>query len=291
MPASPAWLTASQAAGGCRCRPRRSAAGPTRAACPSADPGRPSPLRPRADRRPGPGPHLPALTPPPAPLVWKEPARGPTDHLADRHGRRHLGRVLHGVSHRPVPRPQGRRRPRRPRPLLRTRPPPRPPAPAGLTTHPRHRLKELLVRCSHRLGPATAPPGPSQPPRLGAPHGPRPIPLQAARSVGRWLWPILAVSGFLAVVAHSLRPRRPRPRPLASRPAHRRLGRRRGRPAHHPPALRAATAGPGPGRVRRCGPACPLLTAPASPSTSSRPTTPPAARPGPGPRPAPTSPP
>jgi hypothetical protein len=28
-------------------------------------------------------------------------------------------------------------------------------------------------------------------------------PLQAARSVGRWLWPTLAVSGFLAVVAHT----------------------------------------------------------------------------------------
>jgi hypothetical protein len=30
---------------------------------------------------------------------------------------------------------------------------------------------------------------------------PGPLPLQAARSVGRWLWPTLAVSGFLAVVA------------------------------------------------------------------------------------------
>jgi hypothetical protein len=32
---------------------------------------------------------------------------------------------------------------------------------------------------------------------------PGPFPLQVARSVGRWLWPTLAVSGFLAVVAYS----------------------------------------------------------------------------------------
>jgi hypothetical protein len=32
---------------------------------------------------------------------------------------------------------------------------------------------------------------------------PGPFPLQAARSVGRWLWPTLAVGGFLAVVAHT----------------------------------------------------------------------------------------
>jgi len=32
---------------------------------------------------------------------------------------------------------------------------------------------------------------------------PGPFPLQAARSVGRWLWPTLAVSGFLAVVAYT----------------------------------------------------------------------------------------
>jgi hypothetical protein len=32
---------------------------------------------------------------------------------------------------------------------------------------------------------------------------PGPLPLQAARSVGRWLWPALAVSGFLAVVAYT----------------------------------------------------------------------------------------
>ena len=33
---------------------------------------------------------------------------------------------------------------------------------------------------------------------------PGPIPLQAARSVGRWLWPTLAVSGFLLVTAFAL---------------------------------------------------------------------------------------
>jgi hypothetical protein len=32
---------------------------------------------------------------------------------------------------------------------------------------------------------------------------PGPFPLQAARSVGRWLWPTLAVSGFLAVTAYT----------------------------------------------------------------------------------------
>jgi hypothetical protein len=40
---------------------------------------------------------------------------------------------------------------------------------------------------------------------------PGPIPLQAARSVGRWLWPTLAVSGFLAVVAHSFAHDNPAP--------------------------------------------------------------------------------
>src|SRR5829696_404496 len=51
-----------------------------------------------------------------------------------------------------------------------------------------------------------------QPPTGGAqPHlsgwaplmDPGPLPLQAARSVGRWLWPTLAVSGFLAVVTYT----------------------------------------------------------------------------------------
>jgi hypothetical protein len=34
---------------------------------------------------------------------------------------------------------------------------------------------------------------------LGPAGRPRPLPFQTARSVGRWLWPILAVTGFLVV--------------------------------------------------------------------------------------------
>ena len=54
-----------------------------------------------------------------------------------------------------------------------------------------------------RLGWGQPPTGLPQPPLPGwAPlMDPGPFPLQAARSVGRWLWPTLAVSGFLAVVA------------------------------------------------------------------------------------------
>ena len=73
MPASPTWLTASQAAARLhvsaktvtrwasegRLQHRRTLGGHRR-------------YRPRADRRPRPRPHLPALTPP-CPLVWKEP--------------------------------------------------------------------------------------------------------------------------------------------------------------------------------------------------------------------------
>jgi hypothetical protein len=64
-------------------------------------------------------------------------------------------------------------------------------------------VKELLVRA--RLGwgqPPTAWPQPHLPgwaPLLD----PGPRSLQAARSLGRWLWPALAVSGFLAVVAYT----------------------------------------------------------------------------------------
>jgi len=47
----------------------------------------------------------------------------------------------------------------------------------------------------------------SQPPGWGPPHqtgwtslvDPGPLPLQTARSVGRWLWPTLSVSGFVSV--------------------------------------------------------------------------------------------
>ena len=63
-------------------------------------------------------------------------------------------------------------------------------------------VKEQAREPSHRLGPAA--------PRLASPSaGPRwstpaPVPSHAARSVGRWWWPILAVGGFLAVVVQVL---------------------------------------------------------------------------------------
>jgi hypothetical protein len=64
-------------------------------------------------------------------------------------------------------------------------------------------VKELLVRARHGWGqPPTSWPQPTLPgwaPLID----PGPFPLQAARSVGRWLWPALAVSGFLAVVAYT----------------------------------------------------------------------------------------
>jgi len=56
-----------------------------------------------------------------------------------------------------------------------------------------------------RIGWGQPPAGWGQPPLPGwAPlvdHGP--FPLQTARSVGRWWWPTVAVSGFLAVVAYT----------------------------------------------------------------------------------------
>ena len=57
-----------------------------------------------------------------------------------------------------------------------------------------------------RLGWGQPPTGWPQPPLPGwAPiMDPGPFPLQAARTVGRWLWPILAVSGFLAVTGFVL---------------------------------------------------------------------------------------
>jgi hypothetical protein len=65
-------------------------------------------------------------------------------------------------------------------------------------------MKEHLVNTRNPWG--QPPPGWGQPTLPGwAPlvdHGP--LPLQTARSVGRWLWPTLAVGGFLAVVAQVL---------------------------------------------------------------------------------------
>jgi hypothetical protein len=57
-----------------------------------------------------------------------------------------------------------------------------------------------------RLGWGQPPTGWPQPPLPGwAPlMDPDPLPLQAARSVGRWLWPTLAVSGFVAVTGFVL---------------------------------------------------------------------------------------
>jgi hypothetical protein len=58
-----------------------------------------------------------------------------------------------------------------------------------------------------RIGWGQPPTGWAQPqrhlPGWGPLMDPGPFPLEAARSVGRWLWPTLAVSGFLAVVAYS----------------------------------------------------------------------------------------
>jgi hypothetical protein len=64
-------------------------------------------------------------------------------------------------------------------------------------------VKELLV--NPRIGWGQPPPSWGQPRLAGwatlADPGPRP--LQAARSVGRWLWPTAALSGFLAVIAYT----------------------------------------------------------------------------------------
>jgi hypothetical protein len=59
----------------------------------------------------------------------------------------------------------------------------------------------------------------SQPPGWGPAHqtgwtslvDPGPLPLQTARSVGRWLWPTLAVTGFLVVTGFALAHDDPRP--------------------------------------------------------------------------------
>jgi hypothetical protein len=64
-----------------------------------------------------------------------------------------------------------------------------------------------------RLGWGQPPTGWPQPTLPGwAPlMDPGPFPLQVARSVGRWLWPTLAVSGFVAVVAYAFAHDNPEP--------------------------------------------------------------------------------
>jgi hypothetical protein len=62
-------------------------------------------------------------------------------------------------------------------------------------------VKEQLVHS--QIGWGQPPPGWGQPFPGWAPlvdHGPRP--LQVARSLGRWWWPTLTISGFLAVLAY-----------------------------------------------------------------------------------------
>jgi hypothetical protein len=56
-----------------------------------------------------------------------------------------------------------------------------------------------------RIGWGQPPPGWGQPhlPGWGPLVDPGPRPLQAARSVGRWFWPTMAISGFVAVVAYT----------------------------------------------------------------------------------------
>jgi hypothetical protein len=62
-------------------------------------------------------------------------------------------------------------------------------------------VKEQLVNTRTRWGqPPTGWDAPAWAPLVD----PGPYPLQTARSVGRWLWPILAVSAFLAVVGFVL---------------------------------------------------------------------------------------
>jgi hypothetical protein len=65
-------------------------------------------------------------------------------------------------------------------------------------------LKEQLVTYrTHRLG-AASPPGWGHIPGWSPLVDDGPAPLQAARSVGRWLWPTLAVGGFVVVAGFVL---------------------------------------------------------------------------------------
>jgi hypothetical protein len=69
-------------------------------------------------------------------------------------------------------------------------------------------VKEHARALSHRLEPATPQLGR---PRLGPLIDPGPRSLQAARTVGRWTWPTLAVGGFLTVTGFVLRHDDPAP--------------------------------------------------------------------------------
>ena len=135
-------------------------------------------------------------------------------------------------------------------------------------THPI--VKEQAREPSHRLGPAAHRLGPAPLPGWAPLVDPGPRPLHAARSVGRWLVADpdrrrLPGRRRLQVLDHD----DPAPGLSGPWPADRRPGRRRGRPAHHPPPLRAAAAGPGRWPSTRwwpCWPPC--WPPPASPSTS-----------------------
>jgi hypothetical protein len=65
-------------------------------------------------------------------------------------------------------------------------------------------VKEQLVNTRTRWGQAPTGWDPPQFPGWIPLVDPGPLPLQTARSVGRWLWPTLATGGFLAVVVQVL---------------------------------------------------------------------------------------
>jgi hypothetical protein len=74
----------------------------------------------------------------------------------------------------------------------------------GRAAHRQPLLKEQLVTYrTHRLG-AASPPGWGHTPGWSPLVDDGPAPLQAARSVGRWLWPTLAVAGFVVVAGFVL---------------------------------------------------------------------------------------
>src|SRR4029453_4828675 len=78
---------------------------------PHPSPPPPPPTPTGSPPRPPPPTSTPACS-----FAWKEACHGSRQHLADRHGRRHLGRVLHGLPAGPVPRRQTHRPPGSPRP-------------------------------------------------------------------------------------------------------------------------------------------------------------------------------